>query len=770
MKIGKKIISLLLGAALILSLSACGQRGNVPPERTVDYDFSYGLKPADGKNELTKISENDRFILYANLKRGEAAVEDKKTGRTWYSNPEDKMDDAKASGFYKNSLLSVLTVVYNTTQNVEMTCGGYMSSVTKDGLYYRIEDDGSIIFLFDFIKEEFQIPLRFAIEDDHFSAQILTSGIVEYGTNTIKSISLLPFFGAGGRDKDGYMLVPDGSGALIYYNNERLEASTFSKALYGFDSGTSDRQIGGSALSIFTVLSENAPLPVFGANQGDHGYLAVISQGSARATISADVAGKYTSYNTVWSAYSFRTMGTVRQIQKDGSDLAVTVAEKTLETWQDYEVDYYFLDGGKASYADMAAKYRSLLLEEGGLAKRVEGGDIPLYLDLYGYIRKQKSFLGLPVQAGITMTSFADAEALLDTLEEGGVSSVVMKYSYWARNTFFDRIPLVTDPDSRVGTKTELSALAKRLEESGGELYLGADLLNIYKTGRGITQTDGVLQSVANTVQRQYAFRRDTAMTDSRYTPWYLLRPTLIRETYAGFLEDLAKAGYTRLAADGLGSMLYSELGTGGTGRSQALLNVRETAKDLSEGLDGLLLDGANGYAAAYATHVIGAPAGCSRYDLEDESVPFWQLVFHGYVSYSLPAMNHSSSPSAYLLTALEYGAAPLYSLVGENADELLSSRMDTLYSADSANWTGVMAAQYRQLNTALKEAKTSAMTGHEILSDGLRRTDYENGLTVFVNYGNTAVSADGLEIPALGFTAVKDGNVLISEAAVSGF
>lgn len=770
MKIGKKIISLLLVAALVLSLSACGQKKNVPPERTADYDFSYGLKPADGKNELTKISENDRFILYANLKRGEAAVEDKKTGRTWYSNPEDKMDDAKASGFYKNALLSVLTVVYNTTQNVEMTCGGYMSSVTKDGLYYRIEDDGSIIFLFDFIKEEFQIPLRFAIEDDHFSAQILTSGIVEYGTNTIKSISLLPFFGAGGRDEDGYMLVPDGSGALIYYNNERLEASTFSKALYGFDSGTSDRQIGGSALSIFTVLSENAPLPVFGANQGDHGYLAVISQGSARATISADVAGKYTSYNTVWSAYSFRTMGTVRQIQKDGSDLAVTVAEKTLETWQDYEVDYYFLDGGRASYADMATKYRSLLLEEGGLAKRVEGGDIPLYLDLYGYIRKQKSFLGLPVQAGITMTSFADAEALMDTLEEGGVSSVVMKYSYWARNTFFDRIPLVTDPDSRVGTKTELSALAKRLEENGGELYLGADLLNIYKTGRGITQTDGVLQSVANTVQRQYAFRRDTAMTDSRYNPWYLLRPTLIRETYAGFLEKLAKAGYNRLAADGLGSMLYSELGTGGTGRSQALLNVRETAKDLSEGLDGLLLDGANGYAAAYATHVIGAPAGCSRYDLEDESVPFWQLVFHGYVSYSLPAMNHSSSPSAYLLTALEYGAAPLYSLVGENADELLSSRMDTLYSADPANWTGVMAAQYRQLNTALKEAKTSAMTGHEILSDDLRRTDYENGLTVYVNYGSAPASADGFGIPALGFTAVKDGKVLISEAAVSGF
>ena len=770
MKMFKRIFSLLLAISCVLSLSSCGRKKNVQPERSTDYDFSYGLQPAGGKNELTKISENDRFVLYANLKRGEAAVEDKQTCRTWQTNPADKEDDMIASGFYKNSLLSVLTVVYTTSQSVEMTCGGYMSSVTKDGLYYRIEDDGSIIFLFDFIKEEFQIPVRFAIEEDHFSAQILASGVVEYGSNTIKSISLLPFFGAGGQQTDGYMLVPDGSGALIYYNNERLEASTFSKALYGFDNGTSDKQIGGSALSTFTVLSEDAPLPVFGVNQGDHGFLAVISQSAARATINADVAGKYTAYNTVWSTCSFRTTGTVRQIQKDGSDLAVTVAEKGLETWQDYEVCYYFLDDGASSYADMAACYRSLLLSQGKLTRRVEEGDIPLYLDVYGYIRKQKSFLGLPVQAKITMTSFSDTEKLLDTLEEGGIGSVVVKYNYWAKNSYFDKLPLVTKADGKVGKDAELKALAERLKADGGELYLAADLLNVYKTGRGITQTNGVLQSVAGTVQRQYAFRRDTAAADSRYDAWYLLRPDLIRETYLSFMNDLTKAGYTRFAADNLGSMLYSELATGGTGRNEALLNVSETALALSEGLDGLLLDGANDYAAVYASHVTGAPAGSSRYDLEDVSVPFWQLVFHGCVSYSLPAMNLSSSPSAYLLTSLEYGASPLYSLVGENADELLSSRMDALFSADSANWTDVMAAQYRQLNTALREGKTVPMTAHEILSEKLRRTEYEGGLVIYINYGSEEALADGISVPALGFTALKDGTVLISEAAVSGF
>ena len=33
------------------------------------------------------------------------------------------------------------------------------------------------------------------------------------------------------------MLVPDGSGALIYYNNAKTAANTYSKVLYGFDNG-----------------------------------------------------------------------------------------------------------------------------------------------------------------------------------------------------------------------------------------------------------------------------------------------------------------------------------------------------------------------------------------------------------------------------------------------------------------------------------------------------------------------------------------------------
>lgn len=113
------ICLLLLGAGL----SGCGRQASEQPPRETVWDLSEGFLPASESDTLTRIHENGRFVLYANLSSGEAAVEDKTQGYTWYSNPVDKREDALAGGFHKNALLSVITVEYSTSQNVNMTCG-----------------------------------------------------------------------------------------------------------------------------------------------------------------------------------------------------------------------------------------------------------------------------------------------------------------------------------------------------------------------------------------------------------------------------------------------------------------------------------------------------------------------------------------------------------------------------------------------------------------------------------------------------------------------
>lgn len=760
----KTALPLLLA---ILLLFGCAANRPAVPARAVHVDATQGFSPAEKENTFTPVSENERLALSVNLKNGEAAVLDKQTGVTWYTNPVDKFDDRIASGYHKNALLSAITVVYTTVQSVEMTCGGFLQSVQKGGLYYRLEPDGSVVFLFDFPNEQFRVPIRYAINGDHFDASILTDGILEYGANKIKSIEFLPYFGAGGDTEDGYLLLPDGCGALIYFNNERLTARTYSQGLYGFDNGTNDKTMGGVALTGYFTLAQNAYLPVFGIHRGDDGFLAILSSGAPRAAVNANVSGKYSTYNAAWTTYSYRTVGTVRQTQKDGTDQVVSIGEKNLETYADYTVSYYPLETGKSGYSDMAARYRRYLAENEGLAARTaESETIPLYLDVYGHIEKTKSVLGVPVDVKITTASASDVNAMLDALSERNVNRVVLKYNYWSDSSFYRKLPTGAKPDRKVGTAKELLSLQDRLEQKGGALYLGADLLNVYRSGRGVGSRRDALQSVANTVQRQYAFRLDSAMIDTRYDPWYLLRLGSVRRVFGQYADNLCAAGYHGAALDAVGEKLYSELGTGGTGRNQAREIMTDAVRSVGDTVGSVMLTGANEYAACLASHILTTPARASGYDMEDVSVPFYQMVYHGSVAYSLRASNLSSNPAQLTLTCIEYGAYPLYSLVYENADELIGSRLNGIYSADYRNWEAEIVRQYGQLNEALSPVQTARVTEHCIADENVRRVAYDNGVEIWVNYGGTPYENGGVTVPALGFTALLNGRVYASAQA----
>lgn len=768
----KRMICLALAAALLAGiLAGCSGTSQSAPEST-GYIIQSAIQAAPEEGELEKISAQGDLVLYANLSDGTIAVENTALGQTWYSNPPDKEEDTIANGFNKNALLSAITATYTTEQSVSMSCGSWQSCINRGGLSYSLEPDGSVVFLYYFVNENFYIPVRYSIADGCFQAAILTQYVMENvdpngPKNTLQSVDLLPYFGAANMEDEGYLLVPDGSGALIYYNNGRVTADTYSRPIYGTDSGSSENATPGTASGQIVKSEEIQYLPVFGSSGSQRSFFAVITSGAPRATVKANSSGRYSSYNTVWTQYSYRTVGVVNQTQKDGSLLAVNINEKNLETWCDYQVSYYLL-GANTTYGQMADLYRNYLIQTQGFASRVEAGEnIPLYLELYGYIEKTKSFMGIPVETKIPTTTVENANEILDSLEEAGISQVVLRYNYWAKNSYYDKIQTSAKVDGTVGTAKELAALQERLEAAGGGLYLTGSLLNVYKTGNGVSTFNGVLQSVANTAQRQYALDLMSSAVDTRYDAWYLLRPSLIREYFGKFTDSVAQAGYHGIALEDAGEMLYSELSSGGVGRSWAKEIMQDSIASSAQSA-GLMLEGANDYAAVWASHLVETSSHNSGYDLEDESVPFYQMVFHGYVSYSLGATNLSSNPSEQTLRCIEYGAYPMFSLVGQNVDELIGSRMDSLYSGDAKLWMDFMAVQYGQVNEALQGVQDSTIVDHQILTEDVRQITYSNGTVIYVNYGTSAVTYMGSEIPAQGYAVFNDGELVCSQTAAS--
>ena len=740
---------------IMLLLTACTKEAAVDKQPDLEKpDLTSGFS-AGTKDEFTTIAENDRLLLSANLLNGEIFVRDKKNGKVWYSNPVDKEKDMLASGYNKVALFSQVLLTYSTNTGVTMNVGSFMGSVAKKGLTYRIDNE-SIIFKYEFVKEELVVPVRYSITNEEFVAEILTAGVQELGTNQITVIDLLPFFGAGSTEEEGYHLVPDGSGALIYFNNGKTSAKEYEMKLYGYDYGVNDRLLDSTtALTASFTLSENAYLPVFGEKCNEDGFIAILTDGAARASIKARTSGKYTNYNNVWSTYNYRTVATVRLMQKEMEEKSVSIAEKEPDIRSNYKILYRFLEKGKADYSDMANAYRDYLIDTEGLTAKTKEGDIPFYLDLYGYIRKKKSFFGIPKDTLIVTTSISDSMNLVDQLSDAGVNHIILKYNYWMKDGYYGKIPVEAKTERKLGGNKEMLELQKKLESMGGSLYLSTDLINIYKTGKGVSKYNDVLNSVANTPQMQYKFEMDSARRDTQYQPWYLLKPSRLPEYYNKFTDNFWKNGFHNVAFDTIGTMAYSDLSSSGMSRSEFPALVNGILGDALEHVDNIMLTGANGYGAVKAAHILNAPMKCSNYDVEDSSVPFFQLVFHGYAYYSLSATNLSSNPEDLALKCLEYGASPMYSWVGRGSEELIGSRTDYLFSSDYTKWMEFAAKEYTKVNEVLKNTATLQITSHRILEEGVTETVYGDSFKVIVNYNNTDVTIKGQQIRAKDYLVI---------------
>lgn len=89
----KKAVSLLLAA--VLALSAC-LFGYAEPDQKPEVNAQSSANLPNGN--LALYTENEKLALYYNDKTTEIAVQDKKSGDMWYSNPQNRNADPYAKG------------------------------------------------------------------------------------------------------------------------------------------------------------------------------------------------------------------------------------------------------------------------------------------------------------------------------------------------------------------------------------------------------------------------------------------------------------------------------------------------------------------------------------------------------------------------------------------------------------------------------------------------------------------------------------------------
>ncbi|GBF76181.1 hypothetical protein PA598K_04629 [Paenibacillus sp. 598K] len=594
-------------------------------------------------------------------------------------------------------------------------------------------------------RPRFVIPLHVRLEGETLVVTVPSGEIEEHPDYKLRMLNLLGFFGAAGPDEEGYMLVPDGTGSLIYLNNGKLSQELYAQRVYGQDENDNIRRRG--------QIAESVRLPVFGIKSGDYAWYATIEQGDAIATIQADIAGRNNSYNQNFASFALR-----------GEDLlelykGTTVEEIQLLTEERYAGDltvrYHFLAGEEADYSGMARHYRSELERRGVLTPLTGEDRLPMFVSVLGAIDKRKTVLGVPYRGLVPMTTFDQAADIAGRLQADGVQAIEMRYLGWFNEGLSHEIPARVKIDGKLGGRSDLRELAGMLEAGGGRLYPDVAFQHVYQTDGRFSPSADAARFITREEALRNPYNRALNRMDRNLGDYYLLSPIKLPYYVDRFLDSYADVGVGGLSLRDLGDKVHADYRAG-------RVVFRETAKTiaeaqlakLSEQHPELLLSGGNAYALGYAARFVDVPVGTSGFGIADETVPFYQMVLHGYADYAGAAMNLSEEQDMrrQLLQTIELGAAPHYLWTHEPSSTLKFTPYDTMYSTSAEDWYVAALELYQRTAETLAPLRAVRMEQHLRHGEGVSEVRYENGVSLYINYTDRPVTVEGVAIPAQDF------------------
>ena len=601
----------------------------------------------------------------------------------------------------------------------------------------------------------FVIPVEYRLVDDSIDVSIPASGIKEMGGGLIYRIKLLGFFGAAGTDEDGYMVVPNGSGSLINFNNGKSNVGSYSQYIYALDPIAAD----------YTQVenTEIARLPIAAICRENSSVLMNVRDGATTAFITASVSGFDTSYNALNTTFVMRYYDLLSMFGATGSEGDIPILESDIYD-VNYTVRYSFLTEENSGYAGVANYYRNRLIAEGILTQKESDGDIPFYYDVIGGVKETESFLGIQYLKVKEMTTFEQAAQIAESLKESGISNQILNYQGWSNGGYYADVYDKITKLSTLGGKKDLEALDELLTSYGGTLFVDVPFQKVtviskrFKEEREGSRYYGAgyiaeLGLVSPTTLRQTA---GLGYEENHYS---LLSPKFLPRYVEKFTKAIAKIDVSGISLRDLGDTLQSDKKrTEVICRELALNVVLGQFDKLAETQKTLMVSGGNDYSFKYVDHIIDAPLDDNEFRIIDEEIPLYEMIIHGCIDYAGGIMNYKDSDyDINVLRMIEYGASPRYQFTWESANEMKKTALNRFYSTDFANWNEAAVKTYNTVNDVLKNVSGSTIVNHEILAEGVRKVTYDNGTVIYVNYNNSSVKADGHTIEAKSFyTEVK--------------
>jgi hypothetical protein len=606
-----------------------------------------------------------------------------------------------------------------TPQDYEIDAARYESSTSQDipvfniSIIYELADDGL----------EVTIPLQ----------------EIEYKKEyPIVEIKPLPYFGTGSSKDDGFLFVPDGSGAIINFNNKKQSQNSYKSDLYGWD----------YALNRDAVIDENrANMPLFGISNNGSSFICALDEGNSYAFIEADVSGGSHDYN--YASVSYNLIHSEMMDISAKSDRTVRMFEEKLPD-EELTQKYIFLDD--SDYVSMARKYREYLMDRFPLMAKRTDSDLPVAVEIIGAIDRTKHYMGIPSRQPYELTSYKEALGMIQELKDAGFTDLSVNYNGWFNGGYLHEAPNKVKLVSELGSKKDFKNLITYTNDNDIDLYLAATMQFVYNNS--IKDNFIEVRDSAKHINRKLVELSPYnpvfyGKMDSVYT-YNLAKPSYYMKNLDSYAKEVSDLGAKNIAFEDIGKTLSADY-------NKKDLVTREQVKTLqSKKLEELSLDGynlmirsGNMYAVPYVDFIIDVNLATKGYNIIDEEIPFYQIALHGLVSYAGTPINLSPNYKKNLLKTVETGAGLQFSFMDADIFDIQDSRYTNYYSSDFREMKDEATNLYKKMKSDFGHLYNQFITDHQKLANGVYMTQYEDGTQVIVNYNERAYTHKGKEVPA---------------------
>ena len=675
------------------------------------------------------VAENNYYALYLDESTLGVIIRDVVTGAYMRSTvtEADEADNPMWQGLY----LSGVSLDIQTGLNVHLTRADLVNTNRNLSILFR-EDGFSAQVYFP----EFQIgyTLIVTLTDAGFTAEIPQASIHEGDPGlTVGSFYVFPFLGYSRLGETaGYMVIPDGQGALISldYNEGRL-ATPFNEPVFGRNVGLE----GDTMLSAFQGFSfmndvEQVLMPVFGMVHTDReiGFLGVISSGAENAFIEAWPNGVSTNFNWTAARFVYRHLFS----QPTGMTSGVVATRTPRPNRVDIKISFLFVGGDQANYAGLALRYRDYLAVTGAFDSAVMD-DFNVGLTFLGGEQREWALFRL----NVNMTTFEQAEEILRDLASEGVTGVYARFDGWSRGGSTLSLPTRGfNPASNLGGRSDLASLRDTAAELGGQLTLLVNPLAIYTWAQPVESLNGM--------------RRVTGRTANFFVPNGTMRlatPSRVVELSERTAAALNKNGFIA-DVTGVTNFLttYNENSVFYCRTDSAVMFDRAVAK-----FDTPVLTRPIANLWQYGRALVDMPSRGSGYLSVYREIPFLSIATSGKIPVYLEYVNFQPNQRRFFLNLVETGARPMFLVTEADSAYLRLTNRNDVYSSEYRLYREKIIRYHNELSALHEYIAGASIIGHEA-EGNLVQVTYSNGVRIFINYGSTEAVINGVTVGAMSY------------------